>query len=405
MANVQSTRTFAVGPAGTSQPDSLTMTPGGSLWVEYGNGVASDGTGGSSTVVQYGAQGQVLHSYTIAGEADGLKLDPTTGDVWVMQNQDGNSTLTRIDPSTGQVSAPLSYAVASSTRGYDDVAFDKGRVFVSHTNPVANGDAVVQMLTNGNDPFGSLQTTNILSLGDTGTNLVTGQTNQVLPITDPDSLKALSDGTLVLTGEKDSSIILIHAPGTAAQSESFLNLPAGVTGPDDVITTAGATSGTFFVSQTGTNQVTEARVTNLNPHDLYASVSSENAVVQIDPTTGAVTPVVTGLSSPHGLLFVPAGGSMPSTDTARTAASPLVAQGGSSGGSSGGSFGGSSLSSIVQALAGDLARDLTGGTGGGAFLPGSNGLAQLSQQFASFLGQQPQGQMSLAALLPHNSGA
>jgi hypothetical protein len=60
---------------------------------------------------------------------DGLKVDPVTGQIWALQNQDGNSTLTIIDPETGSVSDPISYKVPSSSRGYDDVVFRDGKVF------------------------------------------------------------------------------------------------------------------------------------------------------------------------------------------------------------------------------------------------------------------------------------
>ncbi len=149
MPTVQSTKIFATAPTGASAPDSITAGAN-SIWVEYGNGASSNGAGGSSTVVQYDLLGNVQSSYTISGLVDGLKVDPATGDVWALQNQDGNSTLTLIDPATQQVSAPLSYASPpyGEGRGYDDVAFVGQKVFLSYTNPANPGDAVIQQLTN-----------------------------------------------------------------------------------------------------------------------------------------------------------------------------------------------------------------------------------------------------------------
>lgn len=306
MATVQSTSTFASAPSGSSAPDSITKG-GGSIWVEYGNGASSTGASGSSTVVQYDRHGTVENTYTLTGLADGLKYDPQTGNVWALMNNDGNSHLDLINPATKQVSSPLNYAVPSSGRGYDDVVFDGKKVFVSYTNPANPGDPVVQELTNGTAPFGTLHTTNILSLGDTGTNLVTGQHDQPLPMTDPDSLKLLPNGSLLLTGEADGAFIFIKDPGTTQQSESFVKLPAGFT-PDDAIMT-NASSGTFYISNQGGNDVVAAKISGLNPNDLYANIASQNELVQIDPRTGKVTPLVTGLNSPHGLLFVPSNGS------------------------------------------------------------------------------------------------
>jgi len=309
---IQSTSIFATAPDGAKSPDSITAG-NNSIWVEYGDSAKSDGSGGSSTIVQYDLLGTVQNTYTLPGLADGLKVDPATGDVWALQNQDGNSTLTLLDPGTNQVSSPLSYAApytygATSTRGYDDVAFVGQKVFLSYTNPKNPGDPVVQQLTNGTAPFGSLQTTNVLRFGDTGTNLVTGETNQPLPVTDPDSLKALPNGSLILTGEDDKAFTIITNPGTTQQGASFLNLPADSTSPDDVIMPA-ATSGTFYISNQNDNNVLAVRVTDLNTKDLYASVGT--AVEQIDPSTGTVTPIITGLNGSHGLLFVPAASAAP----------------------------------------------------------------------------------------------
>ena len=308
MPTVDNTSTFATAPDGAKSPDSIT-SGNGSIWVEYGNGAQSNGSSGSSTIVQYDLSGSVQNTYNILGLADGLKFDPATGNVWALQNQDGNSTITLIDPATNQVSAALSYAPpyvygADSTRGYDDVAFVGQKVFLSHTNPVNPGDPVIQELSNGTAPFGALETTSVLSLGDTGTNLVTGETGQPLPVTDPDSLKALPDGSLILTSEADKAFTIVTNPGTAQQSASFVTLPAGSSSPDDAIMPT-STSGTFYISNQNSNDIVAAQVSGLNTGDLYASVGS--SIDQIDPTTGTATPIITGLNAAHGLLFVPSG--------------------------------------------------------------------------------------------------
>jgi len=316
---VQSTKIFAVGSeANGTKPDSITLA-GDNVFVEYGNGADATGkpNGGSSTIVEYDKLGQILQTYTLPGSIDGLKYNPTTGQVWALENQDANSSLFIIDPVTQQVSAPLTYDSgyvygAASTRGYDDVAFDGGKVYLSYTNPAATGDSVIQLLDNGNNPVGTLKTTSILRLGDTGTNLATGQLNQPLPVSDPDSLKVLSDGSLILTSDKDASYTIITDPGTTQQSASFITLPAGSSGLDDAIIPT-ASSGTFLISNQNANDVLRVEVTGLNTNDIYASVGSENAIVQIDTKTGAVTPIISGLNSPHGLTFIASGSSTDST--------------------------------------------------------------------------------------------
>src|ERR1700680_2054587 len=109
-------------------PDSVTIA-GDYLFVAYANGVKSDGTGpGTSEIVQYDLSGHIVHTYDIKGAVDGLKFDPVTEKLWALQNQDGNSTLTIIDPATHHVTKPLHYDATSPSRGYDDVVFQDGKV-------------------------------------------------------------------------------------------------------------------------------------------------------------------------------------------------------------------------------------------------------------------------------------
>jgi hypothetical protein len=303
---VQSQDILATAPAGSTAPDSITIGDG-SVWVEYGNGADSTGAGGSSTIVEYSMTGQIENTFTVTGLADGLKFDAATGDVWVLLNNDGNSLLQLINPKTRQISSPLSYAPPyiygpTSSRGFDDVVFDGKRVFLSETNPVNPDDPVIVQLLNGQNPSGPLQTKSILTLGDTGTNLVTGEQNQPLPVTDSDSLKLLPNGELLLTGEADGAFVFVKDPGTSHQTQSFVTLPAGDI-PDDAIMPT-STSGTFYVGNQGGNDVISINVTGLNTHDLYADIANKNELVQIDPNTGAVTHVA-DLNNPHGLAFVP----------------------------------------------------------------------------------------------------
>ena len=88
--------TTSCAAVGGTGPDSITTAAGRS-------GLntptpASPPGGGESEIVQYSSGGAVQHKYEIAGLVDGLKVDPVTGMVWALQNQDGNSTLSLINP-------------------------------------------------------------------------------------------------------------------------------------------------------------------------------------------------------------------------------------------------------------------------------------------------------------------
>ncbi len=303
--SVRQITTFAAGTAvNATGPDSITLSRN-SVWVAYTNGADSTGLSGSSTIVQYKLNGEVRHTYSIAGSVDGLKVDPRTGRVWALQNQDGNSTLSLINPKTHAVTGPTPYAVTSTTRGYDDVVFRGDQVFLSYTNPVSPTDPTIQLLQNGSHP---LVVTPILTMGATGTNLATGQPNQLTTDTDPDSLKLTPTGDLMLSSGADGQLIFLEKPGKSDQSVSFLQLldPStgrAVSGLDDAVF-ATAREGIFYLADTGNNRVLKIEVDQVPVGTLFASVGSLNELALVDIHTGLTKPLVDNLNGPHGLAFV-----------------------------------------------------------------------------------------------------
>jgi len=310
----------ATAVAGT-QPDSIT-DGSGSVWVEYGNGAVSTGGTGDSTIVQYSSSGAVQHVYTIAGLVDGLKVNPLTGMVWALQNNDGNATLSLINPTSHVVSAPMKYASppyvygSTSGRGYDDVAFLGGKVYLSYTNPVNPSDPVLQILNQGNNPSGTLTTTSILTAQQT--NPLFTSSSQAPP--DIDSLKSTPSGQLVLTSEgdglgpawatSDGRYTLISNPGSAAQTFTNVRVTdaagVNVNGMDDVIF-PDAKAGTLYVADTGTDKVYAVHLTGLNPDTPIIALGSFDEVALVNPVTGVVgMPLLTGLTSVHGMDFVAA---------------------------------------------------------------------------------------------------
>jgi hypothetical protein len=298
------------GPVGGTNPDSVTIGDG-SVWVEYGNTASSTGGSGDSTIVRYGLNGAIQHTFSIAGEVDGLKVNPATGAVWALQNQDGNATLSLINPTTNTVSGPLSYASPpyvygpSSARGYDDVAFLGGKVYLSYTNPVNPTDPVLQILNNGDNPTGTLTTTNILTAQQTG-----------IPVPDIDSLKSTPNGELVLTSEGDgagtgnpvATFTLIKNPG--AMNQTVTNVPVtdamgnDAEAMDDVLF-PGVTQGTLYVADTSGNNVYAIRLTGLDPGTPIISLGGFDEVALVNPMTGVVEkPLLTGIDA-HGLDFIP----------------------------------------------------------------------------------------------------
>jgi hypothetical protein len=293
---------FATGaPLGATSPDSIT-TDGSHVWIAYQNGAASDGSSGSSTVAEYNLSGMVLHTFSIAGNVDGLRYNPYSGQIWALQNNDGNSALTTINPIT-LATTQFTYATINPNRGFDDAAFLGGNIYLSYTNPVSGADPIIVRI---DQPMISspIAVSGILDSTYTGTNLATGaQASNT--VTDPDSLGVAPDGSLVLTGEADQSLTFVHNPGMGNQSESFVNL-LGTNGqpvsgfPDDTVFGSGGNQ-VLLVADTGANTV-YALTGPFLAGGAYGSIGT--AVNSIDLTTGVSTPLFTGVS-PHGLLFLP----------------------------------------------------------------------------------------------------
>jgi len=304
-ANATPTATlFAAAPTGASGPDSIT-TGAGSIWVSYAGGTTADGSqpAGVSTVVRYDQAGKVQNSFSIAGSVDGLKYNPNNGTIWALQNQDANSNLTIIDPKTNTTTS-VAYAIVSQSQGYDDVAFRGKDAFLSYTNPAAPGDVTVQKIVPGTSP---IAVTPILTAGAPGTNLVTGLAGFVPGTADPDSLKLAPNGDLVQTSGNRDTLVFIHNPGTAQQTVGYLPLsgPGGAAvGKLDDSLFVTATSGDLYLTETSGNKVDEIELSGLAPGTLLASLGTPGELGIIDPTTGIVTPLITGLSGPHGLAFI-----------------------------------------------------------------------------------------------------
>lgn len=183
---------------------------------------------------------------------DVLKIEPNTGLVWALQNQDGNPKLTLIDPKTGITpESPLHYKVTSSTRGYDDVVFRDRQIFLSYTKPASPTDATIQRLENRKSP---LIVSPVLTMGATGTNLVTGAKDQPTSQNDPDSLKLTPGGQLMLTSGDDGQLIFVLNPQSEHPKVAFVSLTdsshAAVSGLADALF-ATSNAGTIYLTETG----------------------------------------------------------------------------------------------------------------------------------------------------------
>ena len=143
---------FAKAPTGLCAPDSIAVL-GDHVFVGYGDGHLPDGSDGlNSQIVEYKMDGTVVHTYTVPGHNDGLKVDPVTNKLWAIQNEDANANLVIIDTET-QFQRLYTFCPAAHGGGYDDLVFRGCKVYVSASNPANNpntGPAIVSAKLEGN---------------------------------------------------------------------------------------------------------------------------------------------------------------------------------------------------------------------------------------------------------------
>jgi hypothetical protein len=303
---------FANAPAGLTNPDSITAFQG-TIFVEYANGTQPDGTGGNSSIVQFDSTGKVLHTYQVAGKSDGMKFNPFDGHIWCLRDEDSNPALTLIDPVAG---TEKDYTYANPTLhggGYDDVVFLNGQVFISASNP--NLQPPTPQTPNGQNIYPSIVRAAIVGTkvfvqpvlnGNATLTDITSGKSVVAQQSDPDSLKVDPSGNLVLDSQGDGDLIFLNAPGFPNQTGYRLHLSNGTTTQvtvDDTVYPTQA-SGTIYVVDTKANTVYAVTSHVFPPNAAFGNSDGTGVVGRIDLQTGKFTPIVTGLQSPHGALFV-----------------------------------------------------------------------------------------------------
>lgn len=301
--SVQAT-TFAKSVKGKyTQPDSITFNSA-NVFVGYGNNVATDGTDGkSSTIVEYTMAGKKVKTFSVKGHNDGLKIDPSTGLLWAMQNEDANPSLVIFDLTSGTQTSYSLGAVSVCGGGYDDIVFDAGKVFLSCSNPANNPNtdpAIVSLTISGT----TATVSPVLMANASAVNIVTGKT-VTLNLQDPDSMILDPSGVLVLDSQADSELILVTNPDSPDQSVqvlpiTFLGSPTQI--DDTVFPTS--VSGRILVAVRDAEMVGAIDSTNW-PIARFGFSATPTSVSQLDLATGALSVLVNGLNNPHGEAFIP----------------------------------------------------------------------------------------------------
>jgi hypothetical protein len=297
---------FAKAPSGLSAPDSIAVL-GDHVFVGYGDGHLPDGSDGlSSQIVDYDMTGAALYTYTVVGHNDGLKFDPVTHLLWALQNEDANANLVIIDTKTHQRKL-FTFGPSLHGGGYDDLVFQGCKVYISASNPANNpntGPAIVSARLEGN-----LVAVEPVLAGEASAVDIPSDATVQLNLQDPDSMTLDPLGNIVLDSQGDQELIIVSNPDSASQRVLRLPLtyltsagPMSVETDDTAFVTS--THGFILFADKGLNAVYKLARNAFSPGTAFTAADGGPFVGTLDFTTGVVTPIVTGLNGPGGMMFV-----------------------------------------------------------------------------------------------------
>lgn len=321
---------FARAPnAATTAADDIAILDG-HVFVGWGNGLGPKGernpkTGQTrSLVVEYGAGGRALRSWRLKGHVDGLAGDPAAGEVIATVNEDGNSSLYTIKPAARRRWRLRHYRFspepdraatggAFTGGGTDAVVVHDRRIYVSASAPSAkNATAAFRVRLLARSRVAVLRAT--FADDASATDGVSGAAVK-LALTDPDSNADVPRGSprfggdFALVSQADQELVFAAGLQTSRPSLTRLSLTRKRSGAGvDDVRWAARRGGTLYVIDSGAGVVYRLRGP-FKAGEAFASLdtvgqSADNTEVDtLNLATGALSPLVTGLSKAKGLVW------------------------------------------------------------------------------------------------------
>ena len=130
-----------------------------------------------------------------------------------------------------------------------------------------------------------------------------------LNLLDPDSMTLDPLGNIVLDSQGDQELIIVSNPDS--HNQRVLRLPlsylaSGVSTPVETDDTAFVTSSEGFIlfADKALNAVYKLSKHAFVPGTAYTAADGGPLVGALDMTTGVITPIVSGLGNPGGMVFV-----------------------------------------------------------------------------------------------------
>ncbi|CAE6732185.1 hypothetical protein [Paraburkholderia haematera] len=306
---------FAKAP-GTLRPDDLLLHGGNIFAIAQDNNNNPDGTNVAGTtpqsqVIEYDMSGNVVRTFNVPGHPDGL-MEYDSHTIWVSTNEDADTMIIVIDTTANTQTTLTPDTAPIHGGGLDDMKMLNGVVYTSASNP--NVGAATATASNGvstvpavysvtlNSDHQTFHLTPVL-MGNATANNIPTNTQVTLNMTDPDSMAADPSGNLVVDSQQDSELVFVSNPG-ANQSVSVLPLTLyGNSWPVD--DTRWAPSGNSFMLLADNKAQLIYRIDATAGFTAGTAYSAgQGTLLQTNTSTGVMTPVFTGLGTPHGLIFV-----------------------------------------------------------------------------------------------------
>jgi len=157
---------FIPATTNANHPDNVVID-GGHVWIGWQNITAKNGSDTEhSTIAEYTTSGKLVKSWNVLGHTDGMRMNPTTHQMWVMCDEDGNPRLFTIDPAAS-TATQITLPPQPWGGGFDDIQFVKGVAYSDASSPTLNSA--------GKNPFPALYKITISGTKATLTKVLPGQ--------------------------------------------------------------------------------------------------------------------------------------------------------------------------------------------------------------------------------------
>jgi hypothetical protein len=322
----------------TSGPDDIAWLDG-HVFVAWQNGLGPKGEPPAghkkvtaSLLVEYNHTGKVVSSWPLTGKVDGIAGDQARDAVIATANEDGNSTLYTVKPSSPKKKQVTQYtylpapdspgsSLAHTGGGIDSVSILGSKILISASAPTHSGRAaafravltkvkgkpVAQLFATFSDKAHAIDA---LSGNKVSLHLTDPDSNAVVPA----SAALIGDsfaGDFVLNSQADDELVFAHGIGSGLTTLRRLQLSYGANGTNasvDDVRWAPVDNSTLYVVDNGANRI--YRVTGpftageaLASMDSVGTKSFGTQVATLNDGSGELDPFITGLKAAKGLFF------------------------------------------------------------------------------------------------------